>query len=259
MNGTYKQKITTHFVATAIIGALMFMFGSTVSNAETVYFNDANRGPSATLQIGPVTVSASPFGGVGDQSATVLGAGLGISAGIGPIYEVNRAFYMTNVPGQPPGGPSSVETISLSLASPDMVVNSITLVPSVSAWGPGGNVPIPTNFTFVIRSGLGVGPYAQDRWIDASSSSVTLYAAQNNLYPHTGLTLRAEPDDHFNDWSFREECQRVMLDNGLNEINVLVGVSILSLDYSVVPEPSAAMLLGMGLLGALYAKWRRAR
>jgi len=248
-----RKLLRTRVIATAIIFAL----GACLADATTVYFNDASRGPADTLQIGPVAISDDTNGWGrnchGGQPATVQGSGLGINAGIGPVYEINQSMNISTAQGAPEAQ-DSFEGINMSLDSPDMVINSITLVPDVSILGPGGNVPVPANFSFPMFVQLTADPSACDHWIAASSSSVTLYTAPAG-YQESSLNLVAhatDPDDNF---GFEVDCASgVMETYGLTNITVVVGVAIGSLDYSVIPEPGANMLLGVGLLGLLWAR-----
>jgi hypothetical protein len=245
----------TRIIATAII----FVLGACTAGATTVYFNDANRGPADTLQIGPVTVADETSGWgphcLGGQPATVSGAGLGINAGIGPIYEINQSMTISTGQG-PPAAQSSFDGVSVSMNSPNLVINSITLVPDVSLTGPGGNVPVPANFWFPVFARLATDPLACDYQIAASSSPVTLGASlQESSF--TLVAQATEPDENN---AFVLECANgVMQAYGLTTMTVEVGVAIQSLDYSVIPEPGANMLLGMGLLGLFRAKRRQTR
>jgi hypothetical protein len=245
MKGRLRQETTTQVIAAAIVGALMFMLGSTVSNAETVNFDDADRGPSNVLQVAGITISRCDFGWGLGQPETVLGSGLG-SATLGPVDEVNG--IMQYLPGDQ-YGTYEYEGLTFSANGP---INSITIVPVFRAFTDSG-VLLPDKHLF----GIWFASVYNDWYlIDPSvGNPITLV----NPNPTFGDPPRNVPVSLLVQWDFG---QHIILDDYRREhlsegLTIECGFTILSLDY--IPEPGTSALLGMSLFGLWSARRNRGR
>lgn len=231
---------------TAIFVALVC--GITVSSADTVYFNDADRGPSSTLQIGGITVSPWVFGDNGlGQPATVLGVGLGIDGGIGLIHEVNGGMHYAA--GQEQADWGSYET-GIHLAGDDTIdtINSVTLMPVFRIFsGLGTLLPDQLNFEmfFVYQPG---GNY---RGLSPPYTNPITFELLNSPHKDVFINITADfgQSIHFNEYRMAHLQ---------DELTLEYGVTILSLDFTPVAEPSVVSLLVMALFG-LVSLIRKAR
>jgi hypothetical protein len=219
----------TNFTITkwlALVGILV----SSSANAVTVYFDDANRGPSSLLQIGDVTVS-------GQGLSTALGYGLGADNGSGSAYGFNEVIQTYNW-GDSPSGESGMAGISVP-----GIIDAITIVPFAQVFTESG-VLLPDQPSFEMSCDLDPGspwrfvapgaPVTFNRLPDSGQwqGSATAYVSlQNDYPPEFWLSL---PVGEYVDFGF----------------------SVLSLDYTPTPapEPCAVRLVGLGLCGWLVSK-----
>ena len=77
----------TNFIS--IVLFLVLVLSSQKASSVTVYFNDVDRGPDTSLQIGDVTVSVITWASTA-RAATVSGQGLGLDGGMGQIGEFDE-------------------------------------------------------------------------------------------------------------------------------------------------------------------------
>ncbi len=245
-----------------LAGALAVLIGGgMVSQAATVFFNDANRGPSGSLDIGGVTASTSCTvwtNGVGysplaTQTATTAGAGLG-AAGMGPSDSFNLIFHYS--PNDSGYDWMSSESASLSLDDPSMMITSVTIAPHVTATvGSLDPVLIQLPFTAFILPASGGGPGShQINSQNPSTYSVSFYNGPGLPFFITSeLALTSALNgmgDGFPAGQYRQQ-------NLADEVTLDYGFTIVSIDYSAVPEPGACSLLALGGAGLLWARRRK--
>jgi hypothetical protein len=239
-----KRKIWKRIIAPAILGMLALMLGSTAANAVTVYFNDADRGPSDVLQIGGITITDLGTGTPG-QPNTVLGVGLGLDMGIGPVGEDYQQAHWS---ADQQSYDSFIGGDGL-LLSVDGWINSVTILPVLKIYsGSGDLMPIPSdlNLEFSTSFLFGGSPI-----VPASGSAPVTLSALFESTPSTFyLTpqMNSDPSSWFS--SYRQ-------DHFAEEQTLQWGFTVLSVDYTPVPEPGVIAFLASGLVGLLCA--RRAR
>jgi hypothetical protein len=245
--------------ASAIFGVFSLILGSGVASAKTVYFNDADRGPSDVLQIDGITVTHTDTGilpTVG-QPMTDLGVGLGFDDGIGLVGEVDQQARWSV-------GESGFDSLTggdgLSFHV-DGTINSITIMPVFRIFsGSGELMPIPdgldlefTSSPFLTGGGFPTMPAN-------TSTPVTLYAPEGlsgSVFSTFYLTPQSNYSPDFWFGAYRS-------DNLAEEQTLQWGFTVLSLDYTPAtpaPEPTTTVLLVFGLpvlLGVKkYGKERR--
>jgi hypothetical protein len=235
MNGVFRQETAAQVVAAAVVGMLMFIFGGMVSNAETVYFNDVTRDTSNTLQIGGVSVT--PDGG--GQPVTVAGFGLGIDNGVGPIYEINRQMHYPVGATQPDTDTVASEGLWLS---GDGILNSVIIAPTFQITSGSGTV-LSDQLPFEIEVYFGMsidGPGYE--FIDPANSAPITFSTHTQGSQSVQLNITSDWGEAQNFYGYREQHQA-------EDQTFLLGYSVLSLDYTPIPEPGTSALLGMGLFG----------
>ena len=242
-----------------LAGALAVMVGGAfVSEGATVYFNDANRGPSGSLDIGGVTISTSAVvwtNGIGysplnTQTATTSGAGVG-AVGMGPSDGINLLFHYSA--GDSSYDWMSGESASLTLDNPNLMITSVTVAPTVTATlGSLAPVAMQLPFTTFVLPASGGGPGSHELSSSAPASfGVSFYNGPSSPFFITSeITLSSALNgmgDGFPAAQYRQQ-------NLSDDLTLDYGFSIVSLDYTVVPEPGGATLLVLGLAGLV---WKR--
>lgn len=233
--------------------ALICIFLNGSANAITVYFDNANRGPSDTLQIGGITISGlTPWGPTG-QPATVAGAGLG-SATVGPINSVDWQVHFA----QGSFGDTSVsEGLRFSV---DGVINSITIVPYYSLLG--SEEPLQFSFPIMIDPrtfGSGGVTYLSPDWFNAATpypSEITYnWAFRNGDISSFDINLIPASE-----WGTPNVIlYDYLAANNFPDATFQFGFTIESLDYTPAPEPGTLSLAGLGLCGWLGSKLKLSR
>ncbi len=230
---------------------LILISGSSCANAVTVYFDDATRGPSDTLQIGGVTVSANGFGLSSSQVETVGGYGLGTTV-LGPGDEVDGEYqYLpTQADTRQPSWQQEAVTFSV-----DGSINSITLLPVFRAYADGVLLTDQCSF-FFFAEGYGGGGVqgTQADSIDPSSGNPIMFSGANLLSQNgSPSTLSLE----------------VLFDNVAGEpfpydyedlsetVNVEFGFTVVSLDYTPAPEPASLSVVAFGIFGITLLRRRK--
>lgn len=248
MKRTSSKKFLTHgaVCSSAMFCVLALMLGRNAASAETVYFNDADRGPSNVLQIDGITVTHTGTGyppAIG-QPTTVLGVGLGLNETVGPMGEANEQAHW-------PAGSSSYDVAAggdgLSFCV-NGAINSITFMPFLRIFsGTGELMPVPDGLNlefmsspFLTGSGFPIVPAN-------TTIPVTLWALEGA--PGAGGStcyLTPQPNWSPDIWfgTYRSE-------HLAEEQTLQWGFSVISLDYTPagIPEPSSAILLLAGLIG----------
>lgn len=262
-----KQEIRLQVIATTILGTLTLMLGSNVANAVTVYFNDADRGPSDVLQIGALTVSQ--FQNPQGQPTTVAGSGLGADW-LGPDDSINyQADYAVgqSLPNDYGTGQANWETLAIT-ASGDVNIQSITLLP---------------HFPIVTQTGASTGcDFAAsifwDGWADykevvfdpANPGPVTINLKGGLIsgvpVQDVLISLDADFGGTQPDWQAQNFLYPYRMNNLGAEQTLQCGVTVVSLDYTpvsepgiitFVAEPGTMSFLALGLIGLL--RHRRGR
>lgn len=230
--------------------SLALILATSNASAFVVSFDDADRGPSDTLQIGAVTVSS--VGSRSNQPTTLSGTGLGLAGGVGSDDEIDAEFHF-------PAGSMHTDRQSfedwlyLDVAG---LINSVTFVPHCRIFDAlGGEVADKVHFIAIAHT--------------PDSPSVRVY---NDIYPTNddqAMTLNLDYDNPGNltttrvgflvigdsdgpgAWeSYRSQHQSV-------EQTIQVGITIRSINYTSIPEPGAGALAAAGLLGICSAARRR--
>jgi len=236
------------------IVTLKLIIGSTAAQATTVYFNDADRGPAGTLQIDGVTIIPTASGlplGTG-QPTTVQGVGLGLDGEVGPAGVIDEQAYF-------PSNASEFSSLTggggLSFHV-DGWINSITIQPVLESFSGSGNllsVPDDVMMEFSLVEG---GPLNYWPVIPANPSApVTLSSSLSEEASTWYLTPQLNQDPSV----WYSSCRTGYLSE---DQTLQWGFSVVSLDYTPVPEPATTTFLAMGLIGLLCARtgrwsWRK--
>ena len=243
MKKKFCQETRSRVIKTANFGTLIFILGTTAANAETVYFNDMDRGPANVLQIGGVTVTHTGTGSSSGQPTTVQGVGLGFDNGIGLPGEVDGQAHW-------PAGQNNADSF-LGGDGLDFQVDgdivSITIMPEMRIFSASGDLmPIPDNMELEFTSSrlLQGGPYPE--FSANTSMPITLSVSGGAILASCYLTPQMDwsPDYWFSD--YRQS-------NLAEEQTLQWGFTVISLDYNPVPEPGVANILMLGLFAFLFA------
>jgi hypothetical protein len=234
-----KLIVGKRVVAAAVLGSLAFMMENSVAHATTVYFNDADRGPADTLQIGGVTISSTTSGlpsGSG-QPDTVFGIGLGLSSGLGPAgWAIEQAHFPVNS--------SELDTLvgggGLSFQV-DGLINSITIKPFLQSYsGSDEALTLPNNvlMEFTLVEG---GPGNDLPLISNNGGAAVNLSAKSEA-----STWYLTPQLNWDPSSWYSSCRSDYL---ADEQTLQWGFSVVSLDYTPTPEPGTTTFLALGLIG----------
>ena len=219
---------------------LALIIGPARANAITIRFDDANRPPSDTLNVGGVTVTGGTgYGGSPGRPATALGFGLGSDV-LGSSFALDRFAHYSSGNGFPDS--HSSESLRLTV---DGVINSITIMPRISVLETGESLDL----SFEINLGW-YAPSIDYRIVECNGTPTTIL----NRYSTASSVLLDISGDFGEDLYFREN----RISRGLPEETLVFGFSIVSLDYTPVPDTaSSACLLGIGIFGIVCAGWKR--
>ncbi len=242
------------FVAAVMVG------GTLVSNGATVFFNDANRGPSGSLDIGGVTASTSATvwtNGVGfspltTQTGTASGSGLG-AVGLGPDNSFNLLFHYS-------AGDSSYDWMaseggSLTLDNPNYMITSITLAPSVTATlGSLSPVSVQLPFTATVLPAYGGGPGTHE--ISSSGPATYTVSFYNGPDSPSFITSTLSLTSLLNGMSDGFPAAQYRQQNLSDDMTLDYGFTVVSLDYTMIPEPGTVSLLVL-CLGSLFLARRK--
>ena len=212
---------------------LALIIGLTNANAITIRFDDADRPPSDTLNVGGVTVTGGTWGGPG-RPATTLGFGLG-SDSLGSSFAIERVEHYPS--GSLFRDDLSSESLRLTV---DGVINSITIMPRISVFETGKSLDLSFEILPAWDS-----PDRIYTTVECNGTSTTIL----NRTPASGVDLIIASDfgEYLHFLEYRES-------RGLPDETLVFGFSILSLDYTPVPDTAnSAWLLGIGIFGIVCA------
>ncbi len=232
--------------------------GSLVCNAATVQFNDANRGPGASLNIGGVNASTSTivwtnsqgFSPSPSQVGTTSGVGMGC-VGLGSADSFDLLFHYSA--GESSYDWSVSESASLTLDDASMMITSVTIAPHVTATvGSLDPVTVELPFTTYLFPSSGGGPGGhQIAGAGDATFTVSFYdGPESPFFITSQLDLSCALNgmgDGFPANQFRQQ-------NISDDVTLDYGFTIVSLNFAAVPEPGTASLLGLGLLGLYYSR-----
>jgi len=218
---------------------LALMIGLTKANAITIRFDDTDRPPSDTLNVGGVTVTGDGWGGPG-RPATAFGVGLGSDV-LGSSFAMDRVAHYSS--GNGFSDSHSSESLRLTV---DGVINSITIMPRISVLETGESLDL----SFEIYLGW-YAPGIDYRIVACDGTPTTILSYSYSTASRVQLDISG---DFGEDLYFREN----RISRGLPEETLVFGYSILSLDYTPVPDTAnSACLLGIGIFGIVCAGRKR--
>ena len=239
----------------ALTGMLCLIFWADTGQADTVYFNDANRNSAGTLQIGGVTITSTTSGlsnGSG-QPYTVQGTGLGLNSGIGQSGEVDeQAFF--------PAGDAEATSLSGGGGLGFQVngwINSITIMPVLRSLDSGGaKLPIPDNVNMefsLFESGSLMS--ANNLWPTFTYNSATTPITFNSQSSPGSSTWYITPQLNSDPSNWYSSCRA---GNESQDQTLQWGFTVLSLDFTPapVPEPAAVTVMAIGLIGLVRLQRR---
>jgi len=230
------QTMRTHLLSIALF--LVLVLSSPSASAETVYFNNADYGPGANLQIGDVTLSMGAWASMAG-AATVSGQGLGLDGGMGQIYEFNEQITQINGDHVNYGYNDFQEPGVLSLTAPG-IIDSIALLPFARVYSSSGDL-LPDQPQFDIYCSLN---FASDHPHVTPGTATTLYwNGPGQVY---AVDIGIGHNSPLEYW--------LNLDAGNT---AELGFTILSLDYTPVPEPGAVCLFAAGSFALFYVNRKR--
>jgi hypothetical protein len=219
-----------HFFLLASLGMASVVYG------DTINFNDANRGPGDSLQIGDIGVS--PYGEDGGQVESAAGYGLGNTA-LGPGYQVENVMQF--LPTENSSRSPSSEVWSGVQFSVDGFINSITLLPVFKAYQNGTLLPDQCGFYIAV---IALG--SQEQWLNPSAGTpITLSGPDLNPHgiPISSLSLAVYYDMPGGDGSLLPYEQQDLS----STIDVQFGFTVVSMDITPAPEPATLALAALGL------------
>jgi hypothetical protein len=229
-----KNMNSTRGVRQVAAAALLCVLVGAGVQAGTVFFDDATRGPSETLLVGVVTITCNGAG----QPATLFGTGLGLDAGIGPICEVDREIIW------PAGSasPNSDHRESGILLTVDGWINSVTIVPQfrVSSSTQG---PLPDRLPFQF---LTLPPSPHYVFVPTNVSLITL-----DLSLYESPTFYLDITANFGEAQYFAEFKS---QHPAEDLTFQFGATIVSMDYTPVPEPSVFSFLLLGSLAVWFGR-----
>ena len=221
---------------------LALVLGLGEANAITIRFDDADRPASDTLNVGGVTVTGDGWGGPG-LPTTAFGIGLGSDL-LGSSLAIERVSHYS---AGSFGSDSSVESLRLSV---DGVINSITIMPRMSVLETGELLDL--NFSIAPLFYPSVGPIIP-AWTNVRSDGTSSTILTQYYPPSSVVDLTVNGN-----WGWDQYFIEYRESRGFPDETIVFGFSILSLDYTPVPDTAnSACLLGIGIFGILCAGRKR--
>jgi len=225
---------------------LALILGLTEAHAITIRFDDADRPPSDTLNVGGVSVTGNAWGGPG-LPATAFGLGLGSDIQ-GSSFSIDCVSHYSS--GDLFSDVSLAESLRLAVAG---VINSITIMPRVTVLETGESLDL-----FFEVAPLS---YSSDHLINPPNFT----PVESDGAPTTIICFPKAPVVDFAiAGDFREDTYffNHRVSRGFPDETLVFGFSILSLDYTPASVPdtaSSACLLGIGLFAIVCVgrKFRR--
>jgi len=217
------------------------IFGLAQANAITIRFDDADRPPSDTLNVGGVTVT----GGVRGPGlpATAFGVGLGSdSLGSGSSFAIEQvANYPAGVVGS---HLRPYESLQLTV---DGMINSITIMPRISVILETGESLDLTFGFLLLENGSLPGSWRQ---VECDGTSKTIDLTSSGA-PSVDIWLESNFGEDLVVDAYRSPL-------GYPAVSIVYGFAIQSLDYTPVPDTAnSACLLGIGIFGIVCAGRKR--
>ncbi|MFO1477615.1 MAG: hypothetical protein U1F98_13310 [Verrucomicrobiota bacterium] len=210
---------------TLILAALLCLSAAGRSPADTVYFGDADRGPSNSLDFGGLQVS--------ENVATGIGVGLGC-ADFGSATTLDCWLHYSPGERYPDGGFLEWADIKISGGA----MNSITVIPCLPINMDTGEV-LPVSFSITTSWGIPGGQYDSD-FTDATNPKPITFLAPSGA---TGC-LTSPYYSPVGQWLFFDAYRMAHLDG---ELNIQASCSIVSVDFTPIPEPATGALIFAGL------------
>jgi hypothetical protein len=207
------------------------------ADTVTVNFTNWTAGPTTTLYFPGVTVTGT------SPPATVSGFGLGMSNGVGPVYELDRQMHF-------PAGQVAPDSDLLSgtlVLNIDGTVSTLTVLPIFRVYN--GSTLTSDTLSFGLAADFSGGPEPPFRTLGAPNGlPVTLFPDYMGTPPSmTQLQMQiASSGGEFNDYFLTYREQHID-----QEQTYQFGISIQAVSYTAVPEPATGAYLGLGLLGWL--------
>ena len=215
--------------------------------ADTVSFDGATQGPANSLTIGGVTITGyNGLGGNPGQAASVTGGGLGSANGVGPIDEIDRQQYYSSSFANgliPQTDTGVVEGLNLQVNG---VISSITILPVFRIYDSEGNlVTGDLPFSIYIQGNASTPQGSFYQYLSGTSPiTINFNSAAAAADSSIWIDISDGEGEYSNFQSYRQQ------NAGANQ-TFQFGITILSMNYSPVPEPSTVAMTTLGL-GALW-------
>jgi hypothetical protein len=205
---------------------LTLLFVSRQSQAEHIYFGNANLGPDNILILDDVAVSSGNV--MPGLPSTVAGAGLGSDL-IGPADSIDQLYHFN---AGSLSGHFQWESLCLSVPG---TINSITVVPKITIQETGKSPPLTFQIMSLYYNASGTLG-TQPAWsnVTGDGNAVTLLCPYSSA---SGVEIGVQGNG--GEFLFLSSEQ---IAAGLPEATYQMSLTIEAIDYTPVPEPSTGLL-----------------